>query len=191
MFALTANPNKVLMMYFHLLVALLTLKLSIAVTCHPPQGGIFPLRSDCIELINALLHVPHRPGALLTKSWGRDLPNAGGTVHLPKMYWIAAAGPKTCGVLVDNDIYAPHAVERFGLGAIAHAANHILNFCLFRIGEVGMERLGAGKMVIASVIRIDKEGLLRAGGEALYEEAGRNGTVLWSSGLISTGSSAS
>lgn len=171
------------MLSFHLLLFLSTLKLSQAVMCNPPpRGGALPYQNHCAELIHAILDVARLPGISSTREWGRDLANSPTTVHLPKIYWIAGAGPRTCGVTVDNDVHAPHAIERFGLGDLGHAAERIFNFCLVRINEVGSNRLGEGRKVVLRLVRVDKENLVIGGSNGGLQEAEvGNGTVLMSS----------
>ena len=170
------------MFSLHLLLFFSALNLSQAVTCNPPpRSGLLPSQTDCAELVHAILHAAQLPGISLTREWGRDLVNTPTTVHLPKIYWIAGAGPKTCGVTIDNDIHAPHAIEKFGLGDLGHAAERIFQFCLVRKNEVGLVRLGAGKKVIVRLVWVDKENLLIGGSDGgLQEAAVGNGTVLMS-----------
>ncbi|KAI4256242.1 MAG: hypothetical protein L6R42_006335, partial [Xanthoria sp. 1 TBL-2021] len=79
------------------------------------------------------------------------------------IYWIAGAGPRTCAVVVDVDMHMPDAVERFNLGDVGHAAEHIESACLFRKGEVGTERVGAAKRVEVRLERVDVNTMPKAG----------------------------
>ncbi|KAL8893256.1 MAG: hypothetical protein Q9207_008597, partial [Kuettlingeria erythrocarpa] len=72
-----------------------------AATCYPPPSGILPLIADCTEVVQRILDIARLPGAAAPKEWGRKLNNTDTTVRLPKTYWIAGAGPKTCAVHVD------------------------------------------------------------------------------------------
>ena len=87
--------------------------------------------------------------------WGRTLDNTPTTVHLPKIYWIAGDGRRTCGAIVDIEVQSPEAVERFNLAELGHAVEHIENACLFRKLEVGVERVGVGKKVEVRLERVD------------------------------------
>ena len=169
-----------------LLLFLSALNLSQAVTCNPPpRSGELPYPNHCSELIHTILDVARLPGISSNREWGRDLSNTPTTVHLPKVYWIAGAGPRTCGLTIDNDINAPHAVERFGLGDLGFAAERIYTLCLVRKTEIGSSRLGAGRKVIVRLVRVDRENLLIWGSNSgLREAAVGNGTVLMSSLLI-------
>ena len=171
------------MLFFHLLILFALLNLSQAVTCNPPpRSSVLPDPNHCAELVHALLDLARLPGISSNREWGRDLANTPTTVHLPKIYWIAGAGPRTCGVTVDNDIHAPHAVERFGFGMLARAAERIFYLCLVRKSEIGLVRLGEGKKVILRLVRVDKENLLIGGSHGgLQEAAVGNGTALMSS----------
>ena len=83
---------------------------------------------------------------------------------------------------VDNDIHAPHAVEKFGLGMLGYAAERIFNLCLVRKSEIGSVRLGEGKKIILRLVRVDRENLLIGGSHSgLQEAAVGNGTALMSS----------
>ena len=83
---------------------------------------------------------------------------------------------------VDNDVHAPHAVERFGLGDLGHAAEIIFYMCLARKNELGAVRLGEGKNVVVRLVRVDKEYLLVGGSNGgLQEAAVGNGSLLMSS----------
>ncbi|KAL8676817.1 MAG: hypothetical protein Q9186_006692 [Xanthomendoza sp. 1 TL-2023] len=135
----------------------------LAATCHPPRGGILPLMPHCQELVHKLLDASRGPRGLAAKVWGRSLENTATTVHLPKIYWVAGAGPRTCGVIVDADNRFPQAVERFNIGDVGHAADHIDNACLFRKGEVGTERVGVTKRVEVKLERVDVELMPKAG----------------------------
>ena len=172
-----ANP----MSWLHILLCAWALRLSLAVTCNPPQGGTLPLLAHCEELVRALVLSGRLPGLRLNKDWGRDLPNGPRTVHLPKIYWIAEAGHKTCGITVDNDAHAPHAIENFGLEDVGLSAQRILNLCLYRKSEVGLDRLGTGRKVEVRLVRIDKDGVLQSVGGGVQSISVGNGTFLWSS----------
>ena len=133
------------------------LQLSRAVTCYAPRGAVLPLQEHCDELVTALLEISHLPSQKVIKSWGRDLQNGPTTTRLPKLYYIAGAGPRTCGVEVDNYALAPHAVEVFSLADIAHASQQIFELCLKRRSEIGSNRIGVGKNVEVKLVRVDKE----------------------------------
>lgn len=135
----------------------------IAATCHPPRGGILPLTYHCQELVHRILESSRTPHGMATKEWGRNLDNTATTIHLPKIYWIAGAGPRTCAVVVDVDMHTPDAVERFNLGDVGHAAEHIESACLFRKGEVGTERVGAAKRVEVRLERVDVNTMPKTG----------------------------
>ena len=154
------------------------LQLSRAVTCYAPPGAVLPLQDHCDELVTALLEISHLPSQKVIKSWGRDLPNGPTTMRLPKRYYIAGAGPRTCGVEIDNYALAPHAVEVFGLVDIAHASQQIFELCLTRRSEVGLNRIGAGKNVEVKLVRIDKEQVLHTIVGTLQEIVIGQGRVL-------------
>ena len=83
---------------------------------------------------------------------------------------------------MDNHVHAPHAVEKFGLGDLGHAAERIFILCLERKNEVGSFRLGEGRNVVARLLRVDKENLRIGGGNGdLQEAVVGNATVLMSS----------
>ncbi|KAL8953261.1 MAG: hypothetical protein Q9222_000866 [Ikaeria aurantiellina] len=128
---------------------------SLAATCNPPRGGVLPLMPHCTELVHKILDISRSPHGMAIKEWGRTLDNTPTTVHLPKTYWIAGDGPRTCAVLVDVDSHNPTAVERFNLGELGHAAEHVENWCLFRKSQVGAERVGVGKKVEVRLERAD------------------------------------
>lgn len=114
--------------------------------------------------------------------WGRTLKNTPTTVHLPKVYWIAGAGRRTCGAIVDVDKHSPEAVERFNLGELGHAVEYIENACLFRKAEVGVERVGLEKKVEVRLERVDLEAMSTAQMNLVDVGFGR-GRYLWSSEL--------
>lgn len=116
------------------------------------------------------------------KEWGRDLENTATTVHLPKIYWIAGAGPRTCAVVVDVDNRTPDYIERFNLGEVGHAAEHIENACLFRKGEVGTQRIGAAKRIEVRLERVNVDALARVEMK-LVDVHRNNGGYLMSSEL--------
>ena len=130
-----------------------------AVTC-TPSPGLPPLVPHCIELVSKLLLSSRRPGASIPKRWGRKLDNTATTVHLPKEFWIAGDGPRTCGVIVDAVFHDSEVTEKLTMGSIAYGAERILNSCL-HLGVSGTERVGAGKRVMVSMVRIDKDNILR------------------------------
>ena len=91
--------------------------------------------------------------------WGRTLDNTPTTVHLPKIYWIAGDGRRTCGAIVDVEVRSPEAIERFNLAELGHAVEHIENACLFRKLKVGVERVGLGKKVEVRLERVDLDAM--------------------------------
>lgn len=131
----------------------------LAVICYPPRGGVLPLQPHCRELVRRLLDAARSPGGLANMEWGRTLDNTPTTVHLPKVYWIAGGGQRTCGAIVDVEVHSPEAVERFNLAELGHAVEHIENACLFRKFEVGVERVGPGKKVEVRLERVDLEAM--------------------------------
>ncbi|KAI4114678.1 MAG: hypothetical protein LQ345_004588 [Seirophora villosa] len=133
-----------------------------AAICHPPRGSSLPLVSHCTEVVDSILDVSSLPRWAGAKEWGRQLANTPTTVHLPKTYWISGAGPRTCAVEIDVDRHTPDAIEKFGLGDLGLAAQHILIACLLRKAEVGAERVGAGRRVEVRLVRVDKEFLRTA-----------------------------
>ena len=133
------------------------------VTCHPPRGGIPPLIVHCQEVVNKLLDRSRGPGGLANKEWGRGLENTATTVHLPKIFWVAGAGPRTCAVIVDVDDRYPEVIERFNIGDVGHAAEYVENACLFRKGEVGTEKVGVEKKVGVKLERVSVNMLPRVG----------------------------
>ena len=66
-------------------------------------------------------------------------------------------------MVVDVDKHTPDAVEKFNLGDVSHAAEHIENACLFRKGEVGTVRVGVAKRVEVKLDRIDVNTMPRTG----------------------------
>ncbi|KAL8998332.1 MAG: hypothetical protein Q9188_006120 [Gyalolechia gomerana] len=151
-------------------------------TCHPPRGGILPLMPHCTEVLHRILTIARTPKGLTSREWGRHLNNTPTTVHLPKTYWIAGAGPRTCAVQVDVDEHYPDVVERFNLWELGHAAEHVEKACLFRKGEVGRERVGRGKKVEVRLERVNLdsvkktnrvlEGVINGGRTALWSAEG-------------------
>ena len=133
----------------------------LAVTCHPPRGGVLPLTLHCHELTRRLLDASRTAHGMALKDWGRALDNTPTAVHLPKIYWIAGAGPRTCAVVVDVDNHTPDYIERFNLGEVGHAAEHVENACLFRKGEVGTQRIGAAKRIEVELERVNVDALSR------------------------------
>ena len=153
-----------------------------AVTCHPPRGGILPLMQHCQELVYKILDASRTSHGIASKTWGRNLDNTPTTVHLPKIYWVAGAGPRTCAVVVDVDKHTPNAVEKFNLGDVGHAAEHIENACLFRKGEVGTVRVGVAKRVEVKLDRVDVNAMPKAG-MTLIDVDGEYGRYLMSAEL--------
>ncbi|KAL8834375.1 MAG: hypothetical protein Q9170_003785 [Blastenia crenularia] len=149
-------------------------------TCHPPRGGVLPLVPHCTELVHRILDASRTPKGLRTKEWGRKLDNTATTIHLPKTYWIAGAGPRTCAVQVDVDARFPDAIERFNLGDLGHAAEHVENACLFRKGEVGTERVGLRKQVEVRLERVDLD-VVRKARKTLESVFDDGHGYLWSS----------
>ncbi|KAL8794253.1 MAG: hypothetical protein Q9195_003207 [Heterodermia aff. obscurata] len=165
----------------HVLLLLSTLSLSQAVTCNPPpRSGELPDVVHCTELVHAILDLARLPGISSTREWGRDLANTPTTVHLPKIYWMTGAGPRTCGVTIDNDAHAPHAVEKFRVGDLGLAAERVFSLCLVRKNEIGSTRLGEGRKVILRLVRVDRNNLF-IGGSNVQEAVVGNGTMLMSS----------
>ncbi len=157
---LLAPPSTILSLLFLLLL----LHYCHAVSCNPPPSGIMPLIADCTEVVQRILDIARLPGAAASKEWGRKLNNTDTTVHLPKTYWIAGAGPKTCAVYVDiAKGHPPGAVERFGFQELGHAAERVLDVCLAGKGEVGEERVGAERGVGVRLARVNR-GFLNAAG---------------------------
>ncbi|KAL8933626.1 MAG: hypothetical protein Q9216_006284 [Gyalolechia sp. 2 TL-2023] len=150
-----------------------------AATCHPPRGGILPLIPHCTELVHRILDTARTPKGVRPKEWGRQLANTATTVHLPKTYWIAGAGPRTCAVQVDVDAHSPDAVEKFTLRELGYAAEHIQNACLFRKGEVGTERVGLGRKVEVRLERVDLDAI-RTMNRTLEGVFGESRATLWS-----------
>ena len=108
-----------------------------------------------MDLTNAIDYAAHLPGGSVFKDWGRGLPSAGQTEKLPKVYWLAGRGPTTCAFQLDVIPSEPTAVERFGLFAIAIAAEKILRICMLGRSQVGSELLGENKAVSITMVRTD------------------------------------
>ena len=126
-----------------------------AVTCIP-SPGLPPLVPHCIELVSKLLLYSRQPGASIPKRWGRKLDNTATTVHLPKEFWVVGDGPRTCSVIVDAVFHDSEVTEMLTVGSIAYGAERILNSCS-HLGVSGTERVGPGKRVLVSIVRIDRE----------------------------------
>ncbi|KAL8868708.1 MAG: hypothetical protein Q9174_004811 [Haloplaca sp. 1 TL-2023] len=139
----------------------------------------------CQELVNKLLDASRGPRGLANKEWGRGLENTATTVHLPKIYWVAGAGPRTCAVIVDADDHHPNTIERFNIGDVGHAAEHVETACLFRKGEVGTEHVGIARRVGVKLERVDVELLLKSeiANPALVDKGVGNGVYLASAEL--------
>lgn len=99
----------------------------------------------------------------MPKRWGRSVENTATSVHLPKTFWVTGDGPRTCGVVVDA-VFEDFAVtEMLTVAAVAYAAERILGSCLLARGLSGVEQIGAGKKVVVSLLRVDKDGRLGGG----------------------------
>ncbi|KAL8993545.1 MAG: hypothetical protein Q9169_006265 [Polycauliona sp. 2 TL-2023] len=167
------------MLPLHLLPLIPLIAPSLAVKCHPPRSGILPLTPHCNELIHRLISTGRTPRGLAPKEWSRTLENSATTVHLPKIYWIAGAGPRTCGVIVDADPHTPDVIQKFNLGDVGHAAEQVEFACLFRKGEVGTQRVGLERRVEVSLDRVDVDAVPIAGMAVVdVERAGYDGYLL-------------
>ena len=163
------------------------IKSCLAVICYPPRGGVLPLRPHCTELVRRLLDAARSPGGLANVEWGRTLDNTPTTIHLPKIYWIAGGGRRTCGAIVDVDKHSPEAVERFNLAELGHAVEHIENACLFLKAEVGVERVGAGKKVQVRLERVDLEAMPTSQDSLVHVGVGRGRYLLSSEPTVPEG----
>ena len=72
------------------------------------------------------------------KVWGRLLPTAFDTQHIPKVFWISGRGPTTCAIHVDVDAFNPFAVDSFRLSDVASAAEEVIAQCLVPNRKVGL-----------------------------------------------------
>ena len=141
------------------LLVLSSLRLTLTVTC-VPNPGLPPITPHCIELISKLLLFSRRPGSSIPKRWGRSLENTATSVHLPKTFWVTGDGPRTCGVVVDTVFEDFVVTEMLTVVAVAYAAERILGSCLLGRGLCGVEQIGAGKKVVVSLVRLDKDVVL-------------------------------
>ena len=116
---------------------------------------MLPIPAHCRDLADALKYAASLPRGNELKKWGRQLPSAGNTERVPKVYWLAGRGPTTCAVELDAVPANPDAVEEFGLKLVAEAANRIVNTCIYGQSRVGNETLGPTKGIVAELRRTD------------------------------------
>ena len=119
--------------------------------------------------------------------WGRTLDNTPTTVHLPKIYWIAGDGRRTCGAIVDVEVRSPEAIERFNLAELGHAVEHIENACLFRKLKVGVERVGLGKKVEVRLERVDLDAMPTSRNSLVHVGLGHGRYLLSSEPVVPEG----
>ena len=113
------------------------------------------------------------PGGRAMKEWGRELNNTAETRSLPKLYWVAGAGPKTCGVEVDVDLRTPDATDMLSLYDISFGAGQVLVKCFYKEGVLGLYRTGAHRRIEVKLVKINRRGLLRLGqGEEIASGGG-------------------
>ena len=143
------------MLVFRIVTFYVLFTISLSLMCYYPPRGMLPIPAHCRDLAGALIYASLLPGGNDLKTWGRFLPSAGNTEKLPKLYWLAGRGPTTCALELDAIPANPHAVEEFGLKAVAEATDRILNVCLYGRSQVGNETLGRTKGIVAKLGRTD------------------------------------
>ena len=106
-----------------------------------------------------LWHAARLPGANVPIQWGRHLDNTRTTMRVPKLYWIASDGRKTCGIEVDVDTGEPDATDTLSFWNLQRAAEEIVRICLFRRGILGSYRNGVKSASLVKLVSISRQRL--------------------------------